>query len=172
MQYTIENSMKSGEFSGKFGKMYKYSVKLSGVDTAVEINQKPDSPEPKVGDIIEGTIEDTQWGKKFKKTSVGFTGSKNDPNTRKEIIRQNSLTNAVNYVIAKAQLMDKKDGLKFMTGKEVIQVATYFAKYSQGEISVVTESKNIPKEEPNAPNDEPTPPAPTEDEINLDDINF
>jgi len=99
------------------------------------------------------------------KSSGGF-GKFNDPQTRKEIIRQNSLTNAVNYCIAKANL--EKDFK--LTGKEVIQVATYFAKYSEGELTVASGTKT-----PTEPIVEPSKPkqttyAPNEDEVNLDDV--
>lgn len=159
MTYTIKNSMKTGEYEGKYGKLYKYTIQLEGESDAVELSQKPDSPEPKTGDVLEGTIEDTQYGKKFKKALAPFGGSqKSDPATQKAIIRQNALTNAVNYVTAKAQLMKPEEGMKYMSGKGVVQVATYFAKYSMGEITVVTENEP-PKEE-------------TQDEINLDDLPF
>lgn len=141
MEYKVLNSMKSGEFEGQYGKSFKYSVMLEGEAEAVTLNQKPETPAPKAGDILSGTIAEDQYGRKFKKEqkpngfSAGFT--KSDPETPKQIIRQNSLTNAVNYCIAKANL-DKNYKLE---GKEVIQVATYFAKYSLGEISIVTENK-------------------------------
>jgi len=141
MTYTIKNSMKTGEYEGKYGKLYKYTVQLEGESDAVELSQKPTTPEPKTGDILEGIIEETQYGKKFKKIETSSGNSKSDPATQKAIIRQNALTNAVNYVIAKAQLMKPEEGMKYMSGKEVVQVATYFAKYSMGEVTVVTESE-------------------------------
>lgn len=138
MTYTIKNSMKTGEYEGKYGKLYKYTVQLEGESDAVELSQKPTTPEPKTGDILEGIIEETQYGKKFKKIETSSGNSKSDPATQKAIIRQNALTNAVNYCIAKATLTKDE---KYLTGKEVVQVATYFAKYSMGEITVVTESE-------------------------------
>ena len=156
--------MKTGEYESKFGQMYKYTVQLEGEAEAVELSQKPSTPAP--SGEIEGTIEDTQYGRKFRKEKPAFSGSsKNDPSVQKSIIRQNALTNAVNYCIAKSA-QDKEYEL---SGKHVIEVATYFAKYSQGEVTVVTESK--PKE----PKEEPLPPEPEkeeEEEINLDDMPF
>lgn len=138
MDYKIINAMPAGEFEGKFGKTLKYTLMLEGEQTSVELNQKPTTPAPKAGDTISGTIEDGQYGRKFKKEtqSNGFSGgTKSDPAIQKAIIRQNALTNAVNYCVAKAQL-DKNYKLE---GKEVIQVATYFAKYSMGDVTVVND---------------------------------
>ena len=84
---------------------------------------------------------------------------RNDPEIQKAIIRQNSLTNAVNYVLGKAQLMSKEDALKYVTGKEVIQVATYFAKYSEGSVTVVNQAE---EEMPEADN--------SQEELTPDDI--
>jgi hypothetical protein len=140
------------------------------------------------GQSYEGDITENAYGKLFKKSQQGFSaGMRNDPNTRKEIIRQNSLTNAVNYVTAKANLMSKEKGLEFMTGKEVLQVATYFARYSEGAVTVVNEPEQPKMEETEPviatlPRKElgstiPDVPMPTEtvtanDDINLDDIPF
>ena len=144
MKYKIIQSMKTGEFTGQYGRTIKYGMVLSdeadNTIEGVELSQKPETPLP-VGEI-EGTIEDTQWGKRFKKTPTGGGFSKfNDPQTRNEIIRQNSLTNAVAFCTAKANLMEKKVAIEYLTGKKIIQVATYFAKYSKGEVTVVTENE-------------------------------
>jgi len=165
MEYKIINAMPAGEFEGRFGKTLKYTLMLEGEQTSVELNQKPTTPAPKAGDVITGTIEEGPYGRKFKKESQsgGFGGNgKSDPAIQKAIIRQNALTNAVNYCIAKATMTKDE---KYLTGKEVIQVATYFAKYSEGLVTVVSESKPEPEPEPE-PEKEP------EDEINLEAIPF
>ena len=172
MKYKINNSMRTGEFESKFGKMVKYTVQFDGEAEAVEIVQKPESPEPKTGDEVEGDIETTQYGRKFKRERQGYNGGggKSDPATQKAIIRQNSLTNAVAYCTAKANLMEQKEALKYLTGKGVIQTATYFAKYSEGNVTVVTESEK--KEELPEKDVDETPPAPTDNEINIEDLPF
>jgi hypothetical protein len=93
------------------------------------------------------------------KTPMVNGNGRNDPEIQKAIIRQNSLTNAVNYVLGKAQLMSKEDALKYVTGKEVIQVATYFAKYSEGSVTVVNQAE---EEMPEADN--------SQEELTPDDI--
>lgn len=106
---------------------------------------------PMVGQEFEGTVRPDPSGR-FNPTvnpgaapaGGGFKpGFKSDPETQKAIIRQNSLTNAVNYCIAKAQLMVQtdpdtaKEAFEELSGKHVIAVATYFAKYSEGLSTVV-----------------------------------
>ena len=46
----IVSIMKSGEFTGKFGTLHKYMVMFDGQTEAVEMNLKPSSPVPQVGD--------------------------------------------------------------------------------------------------------------------------
>jgi len=155
MQYTINQVMPAGEFEGQYGKMLKYSLMLEGEQSAVDLNQKPDTPAPKVGDTIEGEIITDKYGRKFKKAQRFSGGNgKSDPATQRAIIRQNALTNAVNYCIAKATL--KKDPDKYLTGKEVLQVATYFARYSNGVETIVSASKkDDPIKEQEEPQDAP-----------------
>ena len=178
MKYKIANAMKTGEFDSKFGKMFKYTVQLEGENDAVEIVQKPETPAP--SGEVEGTIEDTQYGKKFKKVQAGGGyGGKSDPATQKAIIRQNSLTNAVAYCTAKAGLMGPEKALKFLTGKEIIQVATYFAKYSEGLVTVVTESekeevpeKQVDEIEEKYTNEGQPPRGDDPDEVNIEELDF
>lgn len=99
------------------------------------------------------------WPPRKPKTPTVNGNGRNDPEIQKAIIRQNSLTNAVNYVLGKAQLMSKEDALKYVTGKEVIQVATYFAKYSEGSVTVVNQAE---EEMPEVDN--------SEEELTPDDI--
>jgi len=161
MKYTIKQIMKTGEFDGKYGKNFKYGMILTddkGTEVeGVELSQKPETPVPAVGSTIDGNIEDTQYGKRFKKDFArGGEGSyKNNPETRNEIIRQNALTNAVNFCTSKAALMDKKEAEKYLTGKHVIQVATYFARYSKGEVTVVSENEEKPQTEAPVQSEQP-----------------
>jgi N-methylhydantoinase B/oxoprolinase/acetone carboxylase alpha subunit len=55
-------------FDGKFGPMKSYKVKFQGDDVAVEITQKAETPAPKLGDTLEGTIDTGgSFGPQFKK---------------------------------------------------------------------------------------------------------
>lgn len=87
-------------WSGKFGAMETYTIKLSGDDDPIEINRKPGNV-PRVGDVLNGTLESTEFGKKFKvdpnarPTSGGYHGK--SPEEQSAIQRMNALTNAVSY---------------------------------------------------------------------------
>lgn len=204
MNYKIKNAIKTKDLTTQNGTFAVYSMELEGVEGAVEMLQKPETPAPKVGDDLMGTIEDTQWGKRFKKERMGggFSGNRNDPRTQEQIIRQNALTNAVNFVSNKAKLMAKDRGkgnevVKYMSGKQIIQVATLFAQYSNGLITVVNmgdgeikiernkeikpiaETSNGVKETPEEPKPDDLASMPEADamkepqeEINIEDIPF
>lgn len=81
-EYRVVNAMKTGSYDSQFGEadesgkkvMYKYSVQLEGQSDPVDISQKPSTAPPKAGDVLSGTIEDTQYGKRFKKDSGGSRG--------------------------------------------------------------------------------------------------
>lgn len=104
MNYTVTNAMKTREYAGKYGTMHSYAMQLEGVDATVELSQKPETAPPKSGDTLDGTIEDTQYGKRFKKAqpansfSGGTTSRQNDPDTRASIERQSALKAAVETV--------------------------------------------------------------------------
>lgn len=144
------------EFNGS--SMYTYTVQGSfngGDDDIFKINVKTVANAPKIGDEFEANAQYTPQGNKLKKiSSFGSNNSggsnsakspntafKSDPAIQSAIIRQNALTNAVAYCIAKAQLMEKKDALKYMEGAKIVEVASYFAKFSEGKIVFITPPK-------------------------------
>lgn len=102
MNYTVTNALKTGNYDSKFGPMVKYTVQFEGMEDAVELSQKPDTAAPKAGDTLEGIIEATQYGKKFKKaqgTSNGFSrGQGKSPEEMTSIQRQVALKAAVEAV--------------------------------------------------------------------------
>lgn len=67
------------EYQSKFGDMKAYKLKLDGVEEPVEWSRKADSPAPKAGETISGTIEETQYGKKFKKDYTAGGGGGRQP---------------------------------------------------------------------------------------------
>lgn len=75
MQYTIQAvSQQTRAYPTRFGDMVSYKVMFEGVDTPVEISQQKldkqgnEKPAPKVGDVVDGTIDMSgQYGPKFKK---------------------------------------------------------------------------------------------------------
>ena len=159
-EYKIISCVADGGYEGKYGQMSKYKLTLddNGQTIIAELSQKPTTAVPQ--GTITGRIESTQYGNKFKKASKagggGFTGGgrKSDPETQKAIIRQNALTNGVNFCIAKYK--DKE-----LDEKEVIRIANYFVKYTSGAMDEVKEAMNkLPQ--PNA----------VKGGVNEQDINF
>lgn len=141
-KFVVKKVSEPKEFEGQYGKMSTYTLmgELDGELDSVQLNTKSSSPAPKIGDELEGTVETTQYGKKFKKSAPqgsggGYSGGKSDPETQSAIIRQNALTNSVAFCVAKANLMTKEKGLELLTGKTIIEVATVFAEFSAGKIS-------------------------------------
>lgn len=53
--------------------METYKVMVEGEDEPVEVNKKPGNV-PKVGDVLSGTLEDSEFGKKFKPDKKAFSG--------------------------------------------------------------------------------------------------
>lgn len=63
------------DFSSKFGDMKSYKLKLEGVEMAVELAQKAETPAPTMGMTLEGTIDMSgEYGPKFKKDFQGGGG--------------------------------------------------------------------------------------------------
>lgn len=129
MIYKVISAIKTGSFTSKSGEMYKYAVQLEGETDAVELVQKPTSPIP--SGEISGSIEDTQYGRKFRKeASGGFQGQRNDPQRQASIEWQSARRDAVDYCIAKSRLLfdlgKKKEAEEELSGKHIFQVAFYF----------------------------------------------
>ncbi len=177
--YKVKQAIRTESFTGKYGPMQSYMLVLideAGNEVPASINQKPSTPEP--FGTITGHIETTERGPKFVKeqtfgvtpapSGASATSGRNDPDTRNEIIRQNSLTNAVAYVLGKASHMTEPEALKYISGKEIVQVATYFAKYSKGEVTVVMNPNEIASAFGYAEQAE----LPKEEELDLSELPF
>lgn len=76
MQYTIQAvSPETRQYDTKFGPMVSYKVKFAEYGQPVEISRKNTSQAPRQGEVLEGNIEEGQYGPKFKKeyNQGGFT---------------------------------------------------------------------------------------------------
>lgn len=138
------------EYETKFGEMKSYKVRFEGSQDVVEISQKASTPAPTVGQELEGTITDTEYGKKFKKAfgQTGFQGGrKEDPAKQDSIMKQTSLK-------AAAQVSSKPE--------EVIEWAEQYFAWLKDKGEVL----------PQLNQDEPPIEAFKEDEIDLSDIPF
>jgi len=172
MNYKVKSAIRSGSFESKFGPMVKYTVELEGEQDAVEIVQKPDSPVP--SGEINGTIETTQYGKKFKKEQSFGGGNKGnftkaDPNTM-------LISYAKDLTVALISKADKS------TPKMVMDVLDDFTFHLKGLYESLSGYKTEGK--PTAPithttvsanNDneqDDRPPMPTDDEIDIESLPF
>ena len=170
MTYKIISAMKTGEFQSKFGTMVKYAVQFEGEDDAVEIVQKPTSPVP--SGEVSGTIETTQYGRKFKRdASGGFQGG-NNPQRQSSIEWQSARRDAVDYCIAKSRLLldlgKKKDAEEELSGKHIFEVALYFKGIETG----ATQLRDKEKEAEQEVEKEDAPVEDNQEEIPLEDIPF
>lgn len=82
-EYTITDvSSKTKEWSSSYGEMTTYYVKFEGDDEPIQVNKKKGNPAPSVGEVLTGSITDTEYGKKFKGApgggKKGFGGMKRD----------------------------------------------------------------------------------------------
>lgn len=91
------------DYDTKFGAMKSYKVMLENETDPVEISQKASTPAPEAGQELSGSIQTTDYGKKFKKefANGGFTGGSGgnkteSPEKQDSIMKMNALNNAVN----------------------------------------------------------------------------
>lgn len=153
--YTITNAVRNLDDSGNQQKddYGNVSWKIFVKDSSDKIysffkNAKPER-EFKIGDSLEGNIsqEVSKAGKdywKFIEERQGPPGGKSygkSPEEQDAIIRQNALTNSVAYSIGFANLLmqgtptQKKRALEVLDGKSVLKTASFFAKFSKGEVN-------------------------------------
>lgn len=140
MEYKVQSAIKSGEYESKFGTMHKYLVQFEGQPMPVELSQKPETPAPKNGDSLHGTIEDTQYGKKFKKvqnSNFAPTGSVSkqftaDPLKQASIERQVSLKCAIDLLAAKLPQMEDQPKSGELA-KAAIEIANVFDDFLKNE---------------------------------------
>jgi hypothetical protein len=93
-------------WTSKYGPMETYLVRLDGNDEAIEINRKPGNV-PQEGEELYGTIEETDFGKRFKPAKKPFNqdykGQVRDDATVKA---QFAIKAAINYLPAQAPMTD------------------------------------------------------------------
>ncbi len=70
---TIEQVGPSRQITTKYGPRNVYSVKFQGNENWADVMQKPELPQPTVGQQMEGAIEKNQYGYTFRKTQTGFS---------------------------------------------------------------------------------------------------
>lgn len=184
MSYKVVNAMKTGSYESQYGEddgtgkkvMVKYTVQFEGSDDAVEVSQKPSTAAPKTGDELDGTIESTQYGKRFKK-AAGNGGGKGsyapDPATRASIEAQTSLNDATTAVKDFYTLSGPTKDMKLSdyVGK-IVQVSKLFAGSLAGKSVESSNSVEIVKAVMPGAEEVTITDLPENDKINLDDIPF
>jgi|SRR6185437_8704978 len=103
--FTVRGVEKRKQFTTKHGStLQSYALTLEDSDkqlVQVELNQKLETAEPAIGAQIEGTVEDGQYGKKFKKALAGAPGGGKgmSPQTEAQIRHMHAQKCALQYAI-------------------------------------------------------------------------
>ena len=70
--YKILSVVPQQAFTGKYGTLQPYNLTLEGLEGAVQLNQKPETPAPQVGKTIFGHVYERNGYKNFKRVSKDF----------------------------------------------------------------------------------------------------
>lgn len=113
MNYTITSVGDPRSWTGKFGPMLSYDLRLEGEQETVELAQKPTTQAPVLGQTIEGTIDRTgPHGPKLKKAQpMGGSGGgrPKDPDLDHRIARQVAFKGAIELVAASPPIFGEDD---------------------------------------------------------------
>lgn len=165
----VISAMKTGSYTGKFGTMVKYAIQFEGQEEAVELSQKPETPAPKAGDELEGTIEDTQYGKRFKKAQGSFSKggfSKSDPTSFYLSYGKDIVTAFITAGIIK----DTKEAATQWTNFATLGKKLY-DDLSAGHNPIKTPEKPVQSQTTYSARDD-EPPMPEEREVDINEIDF
>ena len=116
--YTVMAAKEKKRFPGKQGgEFVVYLVQLddgNGAKQTAELVQKAATPAPQVGDQLEGTVEQSEYGAKFKKAQRGgFGGPRpDDPKKSAHIARMHAQDMALRFVGLMHERGQLKDELK------------------------------------------------------------
>jgi hypothetical protein len=176
MSYKITSVGPDKEITTQNGKFKVYSIQLEGVGW-VELMQKPETAAPNAGQELEGTVEDTQYGKRFKKAQGAggsFGGNRaQDPATRSSIERQSALKASVDAVRDYYAIVPDPELTleKYVT--KVVNVTNIFTKAIAGADAKQPEAQAQHSEVLGGQEVDQLPgEKPETDQINLDDIPF
>ncbi len=143
--------------------METYKVMVEGEEDAIDVNRKPGNP-PQVGDILSGTLEVTDFGKRFKAApKTGFTNFA--PKDQAEIKAE--------WAIGQAVTLEKGPDGKYTLKSIELTADALFAMVDRVKLSGAAPAKPTLAEvrddiSKTFNNGEPLPDEP----INLDEIGF
>lgn len=111
--FTVKEVAGRKEWDGQHGTMVTYTMDVAteaGATVRVQMNQKPASPAPTAGQVIDGTLDDSNpnFPPKLKKSQQaaggGFaSGGRMDPETQARIVRQHSQKMSLQLAALKVQ---------------------------------------------------------------------
>lgn len=169
------------EWSGQYGPMKTYRMKLEGVDDVVEVNKKAESPAPTRGEELYGEIQPNgQYASKFKSIRKDFAfGSARDNKTYKD--NSDGMRQGMCINNAAAYISDHTTGI--LSEKEWAQKVHDYANelYLLGDLGKSGSQGTPQASQSTATNEDKSSPAASEDvvdndigdePINLDDIPF
>ena len=70
--YKILSVVPQQAFTGKYGTLQPYNLTLEGLEGTVQLNQKPETAAPQVGQTIFGHVFERNGYKNFKRVSKNF----------------------------------------------------------------------------------------------------
>lgn len=150
-QLKVQSAKLKKEFETQNGTLYSFMVigELDGELDTVDMNFKKPENAPKTGEVLEVTVEETQWGKKAKKvqqnTFKGYGGAprQEDPERQASIIRQSSFKAAAlmrskeaDILIAEKKYDEAHEAIKLST---VMDLSNFIVKYVEGKITKATD---------------------------------
>jgi len=116
--YKILEAQHRKNWTGSFGEMADYAIKLEGIEDWIQLTQKPDTPAPVVGSEIFGHTEvQTRNGTsymKFKKVNPSYTGGGGGQKALGNLIDMPyviSLLEAIAVEVGAEKAIKKKDNL-------------------------------------------------------------
>lgn len=131
MKVTIKQILESQQKTSKAGKPYTVTT-FQGDDDKL---YKDVFGKFEVGQIVEGEWKETDYGTKFEVARGASTNRFTEsPEKQASIERQHALSQAVTYVLGKGEEV---------TGKHVIQVATFFHAFTSGKSNVTTTPEEL-----------------------------
>lgn len=131
MKVTIKQILESQQKTSKAGKPYTVTT-FQGDDDKL---YKDVFGKFEVGQIVEGEWKETDYGTKFEVARSASTNRFTEsPEKQASIERQHALTQALTYVLGKGEEV---------TGKHVIQVATFFHAFTSGKSNVTTTPEEL-----------------------------
>jgi hypothetical protein len=104
--FTVKSASQKSTKQTEYGPMQSIDLVLQEYGTVEEIGAewytKATTPLPQPGSQLEGEIQPSQYGRKFKKAASGFGGGRagggRSPEESRRIVRQHSQSRALQYV--------------------------------------------------------------------------